>query len=447
MFKKSLILISLVLISSLLFLTGCGKGLSTGPKKVTMWIMPNSQEPEKDLTAVLEPFTKANPNIQVEIVSLDWGSAWQKITAAATSGTGPDIVQLGSTWVGMVSSMEALSDLKDNVNKVGGKDIFVPLAWETSGLVSSNKVTAVPWIVDARAMFYRTDVFKKLGLGVKDLDTWESFELALEKIKKANLTINGIKVDPLGITGKNDWNIVHNLAPWIWSGGGNFFTDDYKKGNLAKSDAAKGVAFYIGLTKKGYVPLSCLEKNSYQISSEFSNGSYAVYFDGPYALKTLTTPSARGGTADLPVAKNFGVAPYPQGPKGRFTYGGGSTLSLFKYSQNKEAAWKVIEYLTTDPAAQIAYAKVTGFLPATRKAFEDPYFTSDPQRKVFSESVNFAKNYPCISYWGALEMTTLPRRFGLMWSEAMSNVQKFGYKEVLSNMETADKEIDSVLGQ
>ncbi|MFC1478945.1 extracellular solute-binding protein, partial [Candidatus Margulisiibacteriota bacterium] len=426
-----------ILILSLVFLAGCGGIEEEQNGKVTMWMMPNSQEPVNDLRSVLAPFEKANPDIEIEIVNLDWGSAWQKITAAATSGTGPDIVQLGSTWVGMVSSMGALADLTELAGSIGGEKTFVPFAWPNTGVLGSGKTTAIPWIVDVRAMFYRTDVFKKLGLTARDLDTWESFENTLAKIKKANLTINGVKVHPLGITGKNDWNVVLNLGPWIWMGGGRFFSEDYKRGGLLESDAAKGINYYIGMARKGYVPLSCLEKNTYQVSSQFFNGSYAVYFDGPYALKTLTTPSERGGAADLPVARNFGVAPYPKGPKGRKTYGGGSTLSIFRHSKKKKAAWRVIKYLTTDTEAQVAYAKVTGFLPATRKAFQNSYFKKDPQRKVFKDSVQFARNYPSIALWGSLEMTTLQRRFGLMWGDALINIKGFGYKQIQKHMEIA----------
>ena len=446
MIKKISLMVGIVLLIACL--AGCGGAKKeTGPVHLTMWIMPNSQEPVKDLEAVLVPFNEANPDIKVEVVSLDWGSAWQKITAAATSGTGPDIVQMGSTWVSMVDSMGALSDLTARAKALGMSEKFVTLSLQTTGIQGVEKITAMPWIVDVRSLFYRTDVFKKLGLTVKDLDTWESFEATLAKIKKANLKINGVNVAPLGITGKNDWNVVHNLSPWIWSGGGDYFTADYKHANLSASDAAKGVTFYIQLSSKGYVPISCLEKNSYQVSSEFFNGSYAIYFDGPYALKTLTTPSERGGAADLPVAKNFGVAPYPKGPNGRFTYGGGSLLGIFRYSKNQDAAWKVLEYLSTAPEAQTAYAKLTGFLPASRAALKDPYFTSDPQRKVFVDSMNFARTYPSIPYWGSLEMTTLPRRFGLMWSTAMEDLKGFGYEKVKKEMEDADKEINSVLSQ
>lgn len=440
-----------VFISSLMIIllcvVGCGQKKSTEPQSLNMWVMPNSQDPVIDIETVLAPFKKQHPEIKINVVALDWGSAWQKITAAATSGTGPDIVQLGSTWVSMVDSMGALSDLTQHVKQISPNSVFVPSMLTMMGVHGSNKVSALPWIVDVRAMFYRTDVFRKLGLTAKNLDTWESFEATLAKIKKANLNINGVNVAPLGITGKNDWNVVHSLSPWIWAGGGDYFTPDYKKANLLASDASKGVSYYIGLTSKGYVPIACLEKNSYQLGSEFDNGAYAICFDGPFHLKTLTTPSERGGAADLPVAKNFSIAPYPKGPLGRFTYGGGSFLAVFKYSKNQKEAWEVIKYLSTNPEAQVAYAKLTGFIPASKEALKDPYFRADPQRNVFVESLSFAKTYPNIAYWGSLEMTTLPRRFGLMWSDVLNDIHSLTYLKIKKQMETADQEINSILTQ
>lgn len=128
-----------------------------------MWIMSNSQEP-----CGLEDrpchFEKKHPKIKVKITSLDWGSAWQKITTAAISSDAPDVVQLGSTWVGSITSMGANLDLKPMAAQINAQKMFVPAAWSTTGVVGSGQVHAIPWLMDVRALYYRTDVFKKLGL-------------------------------------------------------------------------------------------------------------------------------------------------------------------------------------------------------------------------------------------------------------------------------------------
>ncbi len=163
MFRKTLVL--LLVFSLLPF--GCGprdSGSDSKGKKITlqMWVMPNSTEPLTDVEKVLKPFLEKHPEIDLKITVLDWGAAWPKITTAATSGDTPDIVQLGTTWVGAISASGALEDLTDKVPDLGGDEAFVKTSWNTAGLVGSGKITAIPWIVDARCMFYRTDLFKKL---------------------------------------------------------------------------------------------------------------------------------------------------------------------------------------------------------------------------------------------------------------------------------------------
>jgi multiple sugar transport system substrate-binding protein len=417
-----------------------------GKTVVNMWVMPNSLEPIGDIEKVLEQFHKDNPTILVKITSVDWGAAWTKITTAATSGDVPDIVQMGSTWVGSISSMNALLDLSDRIAEIGGGATFVPVAWSTHGIAGSGQVTAIPWFVDARAMFYRKDVLSRAGLTVRDLDTWDSFERALKKIKKENIIIDGVEIAPLGIPGKNDWNVIHFLSPWIWGSGGEYLASDFRTATLNDNKVLKGVAFYTNLVRNELVPLEYLELNTAQVSSNFNNGACAIYFDGPYEVKSLTTPPGQGGAAGSLTSRNFGVAPYPKGPAGRFTFVGGSNLAIFKKAKNKEEAWKVIKYLTSRQP-QVDYAKLSGFLPARRDAFDDPYFTDDLNRRVFKEAVFYGKTYPCIPAWGLLE-PVLTRRFGIMWDYVTGTAPGyFTEKGLLEQLKLAKEETDGVLEQ
>ena len=445
--KKFIKLSMILLIVSTIFLTiGCGKSNTNEDDitEVTIWIMPNSLEPINDLEKVLEGFHKTHPGIRVKITSLDWGAAWVRITTAAVSGDAPDIVQLGTTWVGAISSMGALSDLSTQVQEVGGPAHFLSSSWRTSGIEGTNQVTAIPWFVDARAMYYRTDVFNRLGLTKKDLATWESFDKTLQKIKEANIKIDGRKIYPLGIPGKNDWNVVHNLAPWIWNAGGSFLREDnFQKSNLDSDEVAAGLDFYISLVTKGYVTHTCLEKNTSQVENDFNNGAFAIIFDGSNELRGLTTSPEQGGASDTYVAKRFDIAPYPEGPKGRFTFVGGSNLTIFKSSKNKKAAWEVIKYLVSKEA-QVEYSKRSGFMPSVVEAFEDPYFTEDNRRAVYKEAVKFGRAYPTVPSWGSIE-PILARRFGIMWDYVLESKSEFKMTDLRRLLKLADKEVSSIL--
>jgi multiple sugar transport system substrate-binding protein len=429
----------------LLLTAGCG-GKKNGPVTLKMWIMPNSQEPVNDLQSVLAPFLKENPDIKIEITSLDWGSAWSKLTTAATSSDVPDIVQIGSTWLGAIASMGALDDLTERFTSENLKGKYMPLPLTNIGIAKTGKIYSLPWVLDVRAMFYRTDVLSQLKISPKEMDTWAGLDKVLAKIKAANLVINGKKVAPLGITGKNDWNIIHNIAPWIYMAGGNFIDKSLTRSIVASKESVNGFDYYIDFVRKGYVPISCLEQNTAQISSGFNNGLYAVYFDGPYALRTLTLPPERGGSSNLPVAKNFGISLYPRSPLGtRVTYGGGSNLAMFKASRNKDAAWKVLKYLSLQKEAQIAYAQLTGFLPVSREAFQEPYFRSDPYRKVFMDSVKYGRNYPSIERWAQLETVVFPRRLGIIWNKIVENPLAFKKPQLTEELNLLQDEINTLL--
>ncbi len=417
------------------------------PKTVLhMWVMPNSPRPVKDLEEMLAPFEKANPTIHVEVTSLDWGSAWTKINAAAISKDAPDIIQLGTTWVGVFSAMDVLEDMGPRVSELGGSNVFLPAAWATSGVIGSKKVTAIPWFVDARALYYRTDVFEKCGLTAKDLDTWEGFLKALQVIKKANLTINNVHIDPLGIPGKNDWNVLHNLAPWIWSAGGDMLSKNAKKVAFTSKEALAGSKFFIGIAaKNGYVPRNCLELNTAQVAAKFNEGAYAMYFDTPAQVKNLSLPFEKGGAGGSIAAKNYGVALYPQGPAGRFTFFGGSNLSIFKSSKQREAAWKVVRYLS-EPRSQLAYSKLTGFLPSLKTCFADPYFTKDPKRGIFVEAVKYGRTYPCVSAWGPIEPIMM-RHIGIIWDHAAGVYGDYTPAVVDKELKQAEKEVNIVLAE
>lgn len=412
---------------------------------IKMWVMPNSPRPIKDLQEILKEFEAKNPDIKVEVSSLDWGSAWTKINAAAISKEAPDITQLGTTWVGVFSAMDALEVLNSRLPQIGGAGAFLPAAWASAGIVNSGKTTSIPWFVDARAVYYRTDVFNRLGLTKKDIDTWAGFEATLAKIKKANLVINGVPIAPLGVPGKNDWNVLHNLAPWIWSSGGDMLTPDLKRAAFTDKKSIAGVNYFVGLAQKGYIPRSCLELNTAQVAAKFNEGQYAIYFDTPAQIKNLSLPYEKGGASGSIAAQNYNVALYPKGPAGRYTFFGGSNLAIFKSSKNKDKAWRVVTYLVSKDV-QIKYSKLTGFIPSRKDGFADPYFTRDSKRKLFIEAIKYGKTYPCISAWGPME-PILMRHIGIIWDHVAGVYGKFTPSVIDKAFSQAAKEVNILLSE
>ncbi|MCU0641075.1 MAG: extracellular solute-binding protein [Candidatus Margulisbacteria bacterium] len=440
----SALFLAALFLSSLV--AGCapGKKSSSQEKVVEMWVMPNSLNPITDIEELLKPF-EAKTGIKVKITSVDWGAGWSKITTAATSGDVPDLCQLGSTWVSAITGMGALQEIsKEAIARMGGQAAFVPVAWKTTGTEGTGKTTAIPWFVDARGLYVRTDAMKQAKVSVAELDNWKSFQGALKKLYDADLQLDGQPMAPLGVSGKNDWNVIHNLAPWIWMAGGDFLSADRKSCVINSDASVSGLMYYLNLVKEGYVPSEYLELNTAQVSANFNSGACAMYFDGPYEIRTLTRPASEGGASDSPAAKNFAVVGYPTGPKGRITFVGGSSLAIFKQGKHKAEAMEVIKYLTSK-APQVAYAKATGFLPARVEAFNDPYFANDPNRKVFKDAVFYGRTYPSIPSWGLLE-PILTRRLGIMWDYVLGG-KEIKPEQIKEQLKLAKQEVETILLQ
>lgn len=195
--------------------------------------------------------------------------------------------------------------------------------------------------------------------------------------------------------------------------------------------------------RKGLVPLKTLELNTAQVSTNFVNGDYAMYFDTSHMFKYFHVPKEEGGFGDSVASKNYDVALFPKWPKGRYHFFGGSNLAIFKSTKHPKEAWRVLSYLCSKEA-QIKYSQKTGFMPTRKDAFDDPYFENDPKRKVFKEATKYGKSYPCIPAWGPIE-PILTRRLGILWDYVAGVYGPCSDKNIEEQINLAVEEVNSVL--
>src|SRR5256885_5969372 len=109
---------------------GLALAASVHAAELNLWVMSTTEQQQQDMRELLKPFVAANPSLRVNVTVLNWESAWAKITAAAASGQGPDVLELGTTWVPAISSMGALEPVSAQQQaEVGGEKAFFPVMW------------------------------------------------------------------------------------------------------------------------------------------------------------------------------------------------------------------------------------------------------------------------------------------------------------------------------
>ncbi|MGW1362164.1 sugar ABC transporter substrate-binding protein [Streptomyces chartreusis] len=359
-------------LASALTLTACGgsggAGVAADAKQtLTVWAM--GTEGEK-LGDVAKEYEKTHSNITVKVTPIGWDVAHQKLVAAAAAGKLPDVVQMGGTYLGEFADMGVLEPVDTKTFKEGD---FFPAAWQQGSY--DGETYGVPWYVDTRVLFYRTDLADKAGIKKAPATMAELRSAAQAYQEKAGAKW-GLSVQPRGL------DTVQSFYPFLFSAGGAI-VDDAGKAVVNSPSAVKalenyGSFFKKGLSDKGVQP-------GYDVTKDFNTGSVAMFFGGPWFTGLLDDnyPDLKG---------KWAIAPVPA-DKASVSMAGGSSLAVSADSDHKAAAKEFVSYLT-DAKGQADWFERTKDLPANKAAWESGDLAGDPALQIWRKQMDTARSTP-----------------------------------------------------
>jgi multiple sugar transport system substrate-binding protein len=328
-------------------------------------------------------FEQANPGVRVRVQQIPWTAAHEKLLTAYVGGALPDVAQLGNTWVPEFAALNALQPL-DSLMRADSA--VVPRADYFSGVLATNVVDSVlyglPWYVDTRVMFYRSDLLRAAGIASPPT-TWAAWRDALARVKK---------VQPRGA-----YPVLMPLDEWAQplifglQTGAPLLADHDTRGDFREPRFRKGFEFYVNLFKDGLAP-SLANTQISNVYQEFAAGRVAMYITGPWNVgefRKRLPDSLQGawGTAPLPGPDSAGVS-----------FAGGSSLVVMRGSSNKPAAWKFVTFMA-DPSRQARFFEQTGDLPARRSAWETPRLAGDAHLAAFRVQLSRVRPSPAVPEW------------------------------------------------
>jgi multiple sugar transport system substrate-binding protein len=423
MLRASQVMVGLGVIAA--FSSG-NAGAAERPVTLSIWIMPNGPgDAGADFMGLVRPFTDANPNIKVEATVIPWGEAFAKIQEAISGGPTPDLTQLGTSWVATIAATGRLLDLTGKYDESAFPAQVLATTRIEGDAKRADRRYAMPWIVDMRALYYNKALLAKAKVNPKkDFATWDTFKAALSKLK--TLKVNGKPVRPLGIPMTN-WDVIHNLSWWIWGAGGGFVSLDGKEPGIDAKETLEGIEYYIGLYRDGLVSQEADQGDAVEVAEMLRRGEVAT----TVAFPTQALSQDR-----------FGIAALPAGPKGRFTFLGGSSIGVFESSKHPDEALALIKFLSGE-TAQVLHSTKTGLLPAAIARPDGLRPKLDPMRAAFVKQAPSGKSYPSIAGWGDIE-TVLRDGLGAVWSigKAPGEYDRAEAKKQLDQMARA---IDQIL--
>jgi multiple sugar transport system substrate-binding protein len=336
--------------------------------QITVWAP--GVEGEK-LPVLARDFEKANPGVTVKVTPIAIDQAHDKILTSIAGNKTPDVAWVGSTWMGEFAKTGALDEVPSSI------DIGQFFQGAQDAVKVDDKVYGVPWHVETRVLFYRTDIARKAGIS-KPPETWDELKEAARAMKEKGGAKYGINLST------NNWQ---EYLPFIWQNGGEIAEGDQY--TFDSPEAIEATAFYKSFFDEGLAPPQTPQ--GFDVTPAFVRGSHPMFFSGPWHMGLVEEAGGKG------FEKKWDIAKMPAKESGTSWVGGGE-LVVFKQSKNRETAWKFVEYLT-QPEVQAKFYKESADLPSNQEAWELPELADDPKLELFGEQLEDAKTAPPFPKW------------------------------------------------
>lgn len=429
-----LVLFLLILLSS-----------SFAAKKVdtlSFWAMDNGPGSAAVLQEMLTRF-EVETSIPVVFKELKWESAFDEIQKAFSEGTAPDVLQVGSSWISIFAGKGYLDGMQSFLNEIDSSRFFDEMS-KFSSIEGDSNYYAVPWFLDVRAFFGNKAVLDSLGIRDAHMKSFTRARGVMKAIAQNGLkNAEGKEIVPFGLPGKDDWTAPQVIAPWIWSYGGDFLVkqDSLWKSALLDSNTLNGLFHYLTLLKDTTCVPNALFENSVENATRFTNSEQAFLMGTSEIIRKMDVSVEEGGLKEKSISQDgLVLIPMPFGPKGQFTFVGGSHLAISKNA--KKDTKKLLQFLVRVDHID-TYTRRIGFLPSDKSLIS--VWAQDPRYNALIEDLSHGRSFPNLSQWGEIEtiLINMSNDIGSIYRTAIENEDRTA--EVASIIVRADEKIQNLL--
>ena len=355
-----------VVSAATIFGAACGGSpAQSGAVTLRFWGFGREGEVVQEL---MPEFERRNPDIRVQVQQIPWTAAHEKLLTAFVGDATPDLAQLGNTWIPEFAALGALEPLNPWVarSRVVDSAAYFGGIWDTN--LIGDTIYGVPWYVDTRVIFYRKDILAQAGYRQMP-ESWDAWRAAMEAVQRR------VGPDRYAIfLPTNEWAQPYVLG---MQAGSTLLDDEGRYGVFSGAAFRRGFEFYVGLFRAGLAP-TLGNVDIANVFQEFARGRFAMYITGPWNLGEFQ----RRLPAEMQDQWSTAPLPGPEGGASGVSLASGASLSVFKASRHKEAAWRLIDYLSTSEQ-QERFHRLTGDLPARIDTWQRTGLSSEPKARAF----------------------------------------------------------------
>jgi multiple sugar transport system substrate-binding protein len=404
---------------------GGAKGSAT---TLTVWVGWSARE-LKEFKKVVAEYDNKNSNVDVKVV----GSINDnKIVASLRAGETADVISsFTSQNVGVFCKRGAWADLKPYLEKDHVDMNQFPASTRQYTEYKGYRC-ALPLLADVYGFYYNKKLLKAAGLKGPP----KSFQQLTTYAKKLTKRKKDGSLDVVGYV--PTFGFYQNTAGAYQPLVGAKYFDSSGKSALGKDPAwqkllrwQKSLIDYYGHGK--LVKWQAGAGDEFSASHAFERGKLAMMMDGEWRVAFIAAehPELQYGTAPMPV---MGAGKYGSG------YINGTIIGIPERGKNRDEAWKLVKYLTTNDHALATFSNGIRNVPSTRTSARSKELKPDKNFAAFTKIFTNPKSATIpITPLGAAHLDTF-QSFLAKWQSGKVKDLAGGLKEV-------DKQIDAKMKQ
>ncbi|WP_027233011.1 extracellular solute-binding protein [Phyllobacterium sp. UNC302MFCol5.2] len=344
--------------------------------KINALFMAQAAYSEADVRAMTEAFTKANPDISVNLEFVPYEGLHDKTVLAQGSGGGYDVVLFDVIWPAEYATNKVLTDVTDKITPEM-KSGVLPGAWTT--VEYDGKRYGMPWILDTKYLFYNKEILEKAGIKAPPT-TWAELAEQAKTIKD-----KGILATPIAWSWSQAEAAICDYTTLVSAYGGSFLKNG--KPAFQTGGGLDALKYMVDSYTSGVTNPNSKEFLEEDVRRLFQNGDVAFALNWTYMYNMANDPK------DSKVAGKVGVVPAPgvEGKSKVSAVNGSMGLGITSTSKHADEAWKYITFMTSQ-ATQNQYAKLS--LPIWASSYDDPAVAKGQEELIAAAKVGLAAMYP-----------------------------------------------------
>lgn len=333
---KRLALLSIV---ALMLLLGIG-GLQAQDSVTINFVFWNyGPEAQPGWEAVVASFNEIHPEITVNLIPVEgtnWGSYLDGTATLIAGGEQPDLMWVATEGVQLlVNELQLAMPLDDYIAADAEElqpffDDVAPALVDAFNVDGSQYMLPYSW--NNMVMYYNTARFAEAGVDAPAADWTRDDFLATAQALTVDEDGDG-NPEKYGYAWDNSGLFI-SIMPWVYANGGNILTDDLCAAQLTSPEVVDALQFMYDLI---YTYKVAPSPTGYgDLYNLFQNGSVAMFGAGRWPL-----------TAFIPAEyTDFDVQVWPGNPDQKVEFGIDG-FPILNTSQNPDAAWEFLKFMTT----------------------------------------------------------------------------------------------------